>query len=410
MLRYLTAGESHGSSLVAILEGMPSNLHISGEYVDRDLARRQGGYGRGGRMVIEIDRVEIVSGVRFGKTTGAPIAMSIKNRDWENWRHVMAVEESGGKGGVEKVTRPRPGHADLCGAMKYGHHDIRDVLERSSARETASRVAVGAVCRRLLEEFDIRVVSWVEEIGGARVDPRIISLRFSVDTERLEVLAAKAEESDVRAPDNRASKAMRKRIDEAKGAGESLGGTFNVVVLGVPPGLGSYVQWDRKLDALLVRALMSIQAIKGVEVGLGFELASLPGSKAHDEIYYRTKAKVNDGNHPFWPTGRGYCRKTNNAGGIEGGMSNGEHIALRAVMKPIPTLYKPLRSVDIGSKSPFKAAIERSDICAVPAASIVGEAVVSYEIANAFLDKFGGDTIDEIRRNYRGYLRYLDGL
>jgi len=405
MLRFLTGGESHGKGLIAILEGIPSNLSVTHEYIDRELSRRQAGYGRGGRMSIEKDCVDIVSGVRFEKTIGSPITMCIRNKDWENWKDIMAVGKKG-KGLIDnKVTRPRPGHADLCGAMKYAHQDIRDVLERSSARETAARVAVGAVCKRLLEEFNIRVISWVESIGGIKAGSMVLNLRPGVGEEKLEQLSREAEGSMVRSPDKNAGKRMMIRIDEAKKNGESLGGIFNVFILGVPPGLGSYVHWDRKLDGRLSQALISIQAIKGVEIGLRFAQALLPGSHVHDEIYYKShKTRPT----AFWTKDHGYYRKTNNAGGIEGGVSNGEPIALRAAMKPIPTLYKPLNSVDIKDKRPFKATVERSDICAVPAASVVGEAVVAYEIARAFLEKFGGDTIKEIKRNYKGYLKSLD--
>ena len=387
MLRYLTSGESHGKGLVALIEGMPSGLNVKAKDIDAELRRRQGGYGRGGRQAIESDCVEIVSGIRHGRTLGSPISLFVKNRDWENWKLRMAPEGRAAGAGDDRVTRPRPGHADLSGVMKYSSPDIRDVLERSSARETAARVAAGAVAKRLLEEFGIRVVSWVKSLGGVAANLRALSP---------EILAERAESSPVRCPNKRASALMKKRIDQAKKRGDSLGGTFEVAVTGQPPGLGSHAQWDRKLDGLLAMALMSIQAIKGVEVGLGFGVSSVPGSKVHDEIFYSSK--------------RGFYRLTNNAGGIEGGMSNGEVILLRAAMKPIPTLYSPLRSVDMESKRAFKASIERSDICAVPAASIVGEAVVAFEIARAFLEKFGGDSIREIRRNFKGYLSQLRSI
>ncbi|MBI1911886.1 MAG: chorismate synthase [Deltaproteobacteria bacterium] len=385
MLKYLTAGESHGKSLTAVMEGMPSGLEISSAYVDKDLARRQSGYGRGGRMKIETDRVEITSGIRWGKTLGSPITLIVKNKDWENWTEVMGADVPAVKDLKKNVTRPRPGHADLTGGMKYDHRDLRNILERSSARETAARVAAGAVAKRLLEHFGISVLSWVIEIGGQAWD-RTASKKF-------DSLFKSAEASEVRCPDKEASSRMIKAIDEAKKNGDSLGGIFEVVLTGVPPGIGSYVQWDRKLDGKLAQALMSIQAIKGVEVGMGFGVGSTPGSKVHDEIFYKKE--------------KGFYRKTNNAGGIEGGMSNGEPIVLRAAMKPIPTLYKPLRSVDIDTKEPFKASIERSDVCAVPAAAVVAEAAVALEMAGEFLDKFGGDSIREIESNYKGYLKQI---
>lgn len=393
MLRYLTAGESHGRELTTIIEGMPAGLELPAGRIDAELARRQTGYGRGGRMKIETDRVEITSGVRHGRTLGSPIALVVKNRDWENWTEIMSSAPIDGP--VEKVvTRPRPGHADLTGGMKYGHRDLRNILERSSARETTMRVAAGSVARRLLEEFGIRVLSWVVEIGGVHA--------ARLDAAPSELFKA-AEGSEVRCPDARASRAMMKAIDRAKADGDSLGGAFEVVATGVPPGLGSHVHYDRKLDARCAFALMSIQAIKGVEVGMGFEVASRPGSEVHDEISYSAKGKSSG----LWPRRPGFFRRTNNAGGIEGGMSNGEPIVLRAAMKPIPTLYKPLRSVDIETKKPFKASVERSDTCAVPAAAVIAEAAVAFELAAAFVEKFGGDSITEIARNYKGY---LDGL
>jgi chorismate synthase len=389
-MRYLTAGESHGRELTAIIEGMPAGLEVASSAIDRELARRQSGYGRGGRMKIEIDRVEITSGVRHGKTLGSPIALVVRNKDWENWTEIMSPGIVAAVSDKMAVTRPRPGHADLTGGLKYGHRDLRNVLERSSARETTMRVAAGSIARRLLDEFGIGVYSWVTEIGGVKGE-----LNGSPAA-----LFKGAESSLVRCPDTAASKAMMKAIDKAKAGGDSLGGAFEVVLTGVPPGLGSYVQWDRKLDAKLAFALMSIQAIKGAEVGLGFKVASLPGSQVHDEISYAGKGK----SERFWPRRPGFSRKTNNAGGIEGGMSNGEPIVLRAAMKPIPTLYKPLRSVDIETKKPFKASVERSDTCAVPAAAVIAEAVVAFEVASAFLEKFGGDSVSEIERNYTGYL------
>lgn len=404
MLRYLTAGESHGKCLTSIIEGLPANLHLSENDINKELNRRQIGYGRGGRMAIEKDEVEITSGLRFGRTIGSPLAMIVRNRDWENWKEVMSSELGVGSSELKIVTRPRPGHADLAGVLKYGHDDIRNILERSSARETAARVAVGAICKRFLDEFGIKVMSWVIGIGEVR------SQESGVKSQQkdFEAIFKLAEVSDIRCPDKKVSEKMRKTIDRARKNGDSLGGIFEVAVTGIPPGLGSHVQWDRKLDGNLARALMSIQAIKGVEVGMGFGVATNPGSKVHDEIFFRSqKSGVRSQKENFWPVVPRFYRKTNNAGGIEGGMSNGEPILLRAAMKPIPTLYKPLRSVDINTKRSFQASVERSDICAVPAASVIGEAVVAFEIANAFIDKFSGDSIDEIKRNYKGYLEYL---
>lgn len=398
MLRYLTSGESHGKQLTAIVEGMPSGLEIVPSYIDHELARRQSGYGRGGRMKIETDRVEITSGIRWGKTLGSPICLVIKNLDWQNWTDIMGAEVPGAFDTKKTVTRPRPGHADLTGGMKYGHRDLRNILERSSARETAARVAACTVARRLLEVFGINVYSFVVEIGG---------VKWKRTHGPVEGLFKRAEASEVRCPDISAAEEMKKRIDEAKKAGDSLGGVFEVVATGAPPGLGSYVHFDRKLDAALAQALMSIQAIKGVEVGMGFEAGSTPGSRVHDEIFYKASKTKEEG---YWPQSPRFYRKTNNAGGIEGGMSNGEPVVLRAAMKPIPTLYKPLRSVDIGTKKTFKASVERSDICAVPAASVIAEAVVAFELAKAFLEKFGGDSVREIERNYRGFLAQIKGF
>jgi chorismate synthase len=392
MLRYLTAGESHGKLLIGLLEGIPAGLSLTSEDINRDLARRQRGYGRGGRMKIERDAAEIVSGVRKGKTLGSPIGLLIHNRDWENWQERMSAEP----GEIEekqKVTKPRPGHADLSGVIKYGLDDVRDSLERASARDTTSRVAIGAVAKRLLEEFEMRVFSHVVEIGGVMADAG--GMNPAPTPERLHELA---EGSEVRCADEGSSKKMIQRIDEAKTKGDSLGGVFEVIVTNPPIGLGSYVQWDRRLNARLAMALMSIQAMKGVEIGLGFESARRFGSEVHDEIFYDKKAR-----HAFY-------RKTNRAGGIEGGMSNGENIILRTAMKPIATLYKPLQSVDLKTKEPFKATIERSDICTVPAASVIGEAVVAFESASAMVEKFGGDSLQEMKHNFKGYMDYVRRL
>jgi len=383
MLRFLTAGESHGELLMGIIEGLPAGLLIRVTDIDRDLARRQGGYGRGGRMKIEKDTVKIYTGVRWGRTLGSPVGLMIRNKDWENWRDKMSPDPMF-LNTADPVTRPRPGHADLAGVLKYGCTDIRSVLERSSARETAMRVAVGSVAKRLLEEFGIEVVSHVLSIG---------TVFAKVPRAAPQEIKKRAEASELRCADHEAEKRMMRKIDEARSAGDSLGGVFEVMVSGAPVGLGSHVHWDRKLDGRLAAALMSIQAIKGVEVGAGFGSAHRPGSQAHDEIY--------------WSKKDGFFRKTNMAGGIEGGISNGETITLRAAMKPIPTLMKPLRSVDLATKKPFKASIERSDVCAVPAASVVAEAAVAFEIACAMVEKFGGDNIDEMKRNYNGYDRHL---
>ena len=381
MLRYLTAGESHGPMLTAILEGIPANLPLAAEEITLELVRRQQGYGRGGRMRIEKDEANIVGGVRHGLTMGGPIAILIPNRDWENWKLTMDPRATGKEADPKgPVTRPRPGHADLAGVLKYGQDDIRNVLERASARETAARVAVGAVCKRLLLQFGAQVFSHVVGIGP--VVAKTDSLSFAEIRER-------AEASEVRCADSQAGEAMMRMIDEARSRGTSLGGVFEVVALNPPVGLGSYVHWDRKLDGRLAQAVMSIQAIKGVEIGLGFEGARRFGFEAHDEIFYE------DGR---------FIRRTNRAGGLEGGMSNGESILVRGAMKPIATQYAPMASVDLRTKEPFQASIERSDICAVPAAAVIGEAVVAFEIARAFTEKFGGDSLEEMTRNYQGYL------
>ncbi|MEE8242456.1 MAG: chorismate synthase [candidate division NC10 bacterium] len=391
MLRYLTAGESHGPSLTTIVEGMPANLPLSPKDIDVELSRRQMGYGRGGRMKIEQDRVSITAGVRHGVTLGSPITLTITNRDFTNWQETMGIEvEVKVQDTRPPVTRPRPGHADLAGAIKYGHRDIRNVLERSSARETTARVAVGAVCKRLLREFGISVLSHVVEIGGVRAS------RGDATPEQIQALA---EASPVRCVDREAAEAMVARIDEARRRKTTLGGIFEIIVEGVPVGLGSYVQWDRKLDGRLARALMSIQAIKGVEVGFGFTVAGRFGFEAHDEIFYDPERQG--------PHGLKFYRKTNYAGGLEGGVTNGEPILLRAAMKPLSTQYAPLRSVDLETKEPFEATVERSDVCAVPAAGVIGEGVVAFEVANALREKFGGDSLEEMKRNFDTYARYV---
>ncbi len=399
-LRYITAGESHGKALTGIIEGIPSGLSISAEDIDRDLKRRQGGYGRGGRMKIESDHAEILSGVRWGKTIGAPITILIANKDYKNWQDIMNVE-CGMRNAeyqdprLAAVTRPRPGHADLSGAIKYDQHDIRNILERSSARETAMRVALGAVAKKFLSEFNIEIGSYVIQIGSQKSK---VKSQKSKEDELLSIFK-KAEKSPVRCPDEETSKKIIKLIDSAIKEGNSLGGIFEVFVTNVPMGLGSHIQWDRRFEGRLAQALMSIQAIKGVEVGLGFEMSKRFGSDVMDEIFYdSSKFKVQ---------GSRFYRKTNYAGGIEGGMTNGMPIILRAAMKPIPTQRKPLRSVDIITKKPVEAAYERSDICAVPAAGVIGESMVALTVADAFLEKFGGDSITETIRNYNSYINYL---
>ena len=382
MLRYLTAGESHGPALTAIIEGLPSNMPFDVESINQQLWRRQQGHGRGGRMKIETDRVDILSGVRFAKTMGTPVAMTIHNKDWRNWSEKMAIQGEAPDSVVE-ITKPRPGHADLAGALKYHQEDVRNVLERASARNTATMVAVGSVARQLLAHFGIEVYGHVVELGPIKVE------RFEGT---IPEIAARAEQSDVRVADPDAEKRIIEAIDQAKADGNTLGGIFEVIVTGVPVGLGSYAMPDRKLDGRLAQALMSIQAIKGVEIGLGFEAARRPGSDVHDEI--------------GWQQGD-YYRRTNRAGGLEGGVTNGEPVIVRAAMKPIPTLYKPLESVDMRTKESYRATIERSDVCAVPAACVVGEAMVAWTIAQAFLEKFGGDSVEEIRNNLESYLKQI---
>jgi len=383
MLRYLNAGESHGRGLMAVVEGVPSGLPLTADAINGDLIRRQGGYGRGGRMRIEKDRIEFICGVRKGKTLGNPLGLLIWNKDWENWKDIMASEP--GPPPTERVvTRPRPGHADLVGAIKYGHRDIRNVLEKASARETAIRVAIGGVAKSLLAQFDMQVVSYTMDIGGVAAPSQTDPLAAYQE----------AEQSDVRCPDPDAAKKMIEHIRGAKHKGDSLGGIFEVVVTNPPIGLGTYAQWDRRLTARLAMAAMSIQAMKGVEIGMGFESARRYGSEVHDDIY-------------FDQTAGQFIRKSNNAGGLEGGITNGQPIVVRVAMKPIATLYTPKDSVDIETKQPFEATVERSDICTVPAAGVVGEAVIAYEMANAFIEKFGGDTLDEMKRNYEAYQEYV---
>jgi chorismate synthase len=409
MLRYLTAGESHGPALVAILEGMPSNVPVTAADINADLSRRMKGYGRGGRMKIEQDQAEILGGIRRGKTLGSPISLLIRNRDWENWKDIMTPEAVGDRNEGERrvLTRPRPGHADLIGGLKYDHRDLRNVLERASARETAARVAVGALCRSLLRQFGVWVVSHVVELGGIQARTGALAP---------EEIVALAEGSPVRCADGEATQAIMAKVDEARRLGTSLGGVFEVLVLHPPVGLGSYVHWDQRLDGRLAQALMSIQAIKGVEVGPGFDVAKRFGSEVQDEIFYRgpaQRAPAQRAPAPRVPgqeadAAPGFHRRTNFGGGLEGGMTTGEPIVLRAAMKPLSTQYKPLASVDILSKEASKAGVERSDITAVPAAAVVGEAVVAFVIAQAFCEKFGGDSLAELQRNHTAYVAYLN--
>ncbi len=399
-LKYFTAGESHGKALVGFMEGIPSGLPISSEDIDIDLKRRQGGYGRGGRMKIETDHAEIISGVRWGKTIGSPITLIIENKDFKNWEKGMS-SLSTFEGSIPSVTKPRPGHADLAGAIKYEHHDVRNILERSSARETAMRVALGAIAKKFLGEFNIKIGSYVIQIGKEKIQDSTLKTQNCI--EKLWKLFKFAEESAVRCPDEPVSKKMIQIIDKAIKTGNSLGGIFEVFITGLPVGLGSHIQWDRKLDARLAQAIMSIQAIKGVEIGDGFEMGRRFGSEVMDEIFYGKEQKSKT-------TGTGFYRKTNHAGGIEGGMSNGMPVILRAVMKPIPTQRKPLSSIDIITKKPIEAAYERSDVCAVPAAAVIAEAMAALTIADAFLEKFGGDSVNETKRNFKSYINYISNF
>ncbi len=390
MIRILTAGESHGQALVGIIEGIPAGLEISAEYINFHLKRRQMGYGRGGRMKIESDKVEIISGVRFGKTIGGPIALMIKNKDWENWKTKMSVEKIAESEEIEKITIPRPGHADFAGYFKYGFDDIRNVIERASARETAIRVACSSVARKLLEELGIFIGSHVIQIGYAgfenreKIDRKIQKL-IHKPRGALEI-SLLADKSEVRCIDRAIETEMKNVIKEAMKNGDTVGGIFEVIVTGLPVGLGSYVQWDRRLDGLLAQAIMSIQAVKGVEIGSAFENAKKFGSEVHDEIFVKN--------------GKIY-RKTNRAGGLEGGMTNGQPIVLRAAMKPIATVVKGLSSVDLKALKPIKSRYERSDFCAVPSASVIAESVIAPVIANAILEKFGGDNLRELKKNFK---------
>jgi chorismate synthase len=391
-LRFTTAGESHGKALVVIVEGLPAGLPVTAESVDRQLARRMQGHGRGARMKIESDKIEWLSGVRAGETIGSPVAMLIRNLDWANWEDVMAAEGTPGDIRRRRVTRPRPGHADLVGVLKYDRLDARDILERASARETAARVAAGALARRLLEEFGVDIGSHVVSLGGI---PVTIGLPLP------NPLNASADQSPVRVLDPGAEARIVARIDEARKAGDTLGGEVEVVATGVTIGLGSHASWDRKLDGRLAGMLMSIPAVKGVEVGMGFGAARVPGSQVHDPI-----ESDPDGLPARDPRG-GFRRLSNNAGGLEGGMTTGEPLVVRVAMKPISTLMSPLKTVDLASGAAANAQSERSDVTAVPAMGVIAEALVALVLANAMLEKFGGDSLGELRRNYDGYVAGL---
>jgi chorismate synthase len=384
MLRFLTAGESHGPCLTTIIEGCPAGFAFDLATANEDMRRRMLGYGRGGRMKIEQDTIEIRSGIRFGETLGSPVTFVVTNRDWKNWEKKMsALPED--RDPALAVTRPRPGHADLAGALKYHHDDVRNILERASARETAVRVAVGTLAKALLQPFGVQVRGWVSEIGGIAADHA---------GKDVETIFNAAEVSDVRMADPAAERKIIAYIDECKSRGDTLGGVVEVVATGLPPGLGSHVHWDRKLDGRLGHALLGLQAVKGVEIGLGFETARRPGSAVHDEIYFDEARQE-------------FTRHTNNAGGTEGGMTSGAPLVVRVAFKPLSTLMKPLHSVDLQTKAEAKGAIERSDVCAIPAAAVIVEAIVAFVIAAAFLEKFGGDSRVEITRNYESYLEQI---
>ncbi|KAF1296082.1 chorismate synthase [Enterococcus sp. JM4C] len=385
-MRFLTAGESHGPELTTIIEGLPAGMPLTAEDINIELARRQTGYGRGGRMLIEKDQVKITSGIRHGKTLGSPVTLVVENKDWKNWTKIMAIEEVPEKNKkLRRVSKPRPGHADLVGGMKYHHDDLRNVLERSSARETTMRVAIGAIAKKLLKELNIEVAGHVVTLGGitAKIPE---GLTVSEIRER-------SEASEVRVLDPAVEEEMKALIDQTKKNGDTIGGVVEVIIGGIPAGLGSYVQWDKKLDAKIAQAVTSINAFKGVQFGLGFEMANRPGSQVMDEI--------------IWDETSGYTRRSNNLGGFEGGMTNGEPIIVQGVMKPIPTLYKPLQSVNIDTKKPYKASVERSDSTAVPAASVVCESVVATEIAKELLEKFSSDSFEELQQTIEDYRSYL---
>ena len=395
MLRYFTAGESHGPCLTMIIDGVPAGFPIDVEKINHDLWRRQQGYGRGGRMLIEKDEVSIRSGIRWGETLGSPVALGIENRDWKNWTKKMSPSPEYRDDHIS-VTKPRPGHADLNGVLKYDRFDIRDILERASARDTVSRTAVGSFAKQLLAPFGVRIMAYIRSIGDVSADLTGMSYLDAY---------ARAEDSPVRTADGVAEAKMIALIDECKKQGNTLGGVFEVVTLGLPPGLGTHTQWDRKLDGRLAQALMSVQAIKGVEIGMGFEMARRRGSQVHDEIFFDPAKMVTEDTPRIVPTG--FYRGSNNSGGTEGGMTNGAPLVIRAAMKPISTLMSPLQSVNLRTKQSADASVERSDVCAAPAAAVVGESVVAFELANAFLEKFGGDSLREIRRNYESYLEQI---
>ncbi len=387
IFRFFTAGESHGRALIAIVEGLPAGLTIDIEYINHQLRRRQHGYGRGGRQKIEADRIDILSGVRHGETLGSPIALMIENRDFVNWQDVMAVEPRQlDDAAARRLTRPRPGHADLAGGLKYNRRDLRDILERASARETTARVAIGALAQLLLKEFGILIASHTLMLGGIPEHPPL--------DVPWETIVAIPEDSPLRCADRDTERQMVAKIDEARKAGDSLGGIFEVVAHGVPPGLGSHTQWDLKLDARLAQAIMSIQAVKAVEIGIGATISGWPGSRTHDEIYYDAD-------------NRRFYRKTNRAGGLEGGITTGEDVRVRGHLKPLSTLRRPLMSVHIDTKEPAEGHFERSDVTPIAAAGVVGEAMVAIVLAQAMREKFGGDSLAEMRRNFEGYMEQV---
>ena len=387
MFRFGTAGESHGKCLTGIIEGLPAGIVVDPESINQELHRRQLGYGRGGRMQIEKDKVEFTAGIRHGKTLGSPICFTILNRDWSHWQVPMSCDPVPPGSNLRPLTRPRPGHADLAGSLKYQTHDARDILERASARETAARVAVGALCKIFLRHFSIEIGSHVIAIGSERVSP----MHEMLDAEKIFLLRA---DSSLRCADSDAEKRMMSLIDQAKEAGDTLGGVLEVIAAPVPPGLGSHTQWDRKFDGQLAQALMSIPAAKAVEIGSGILSASNCGSAVQDEIYYDAAE-------------RSFLRKTNRAGGVEGGITNGSEIRARVFMKPIPTLRKPLMSADLITKEPSEAAFERSDTCVVPAAAVIAESMIAIVLARNFLEKFGGDSVEETRANFLNYRRMV---
>lgn len=406
MFKYITAGESHGPEVTAVVKSLPAGLKIDIEKINDELFRRQQGYGRGGRMKIESDKVNITSGLRSGLTLGTPLTMRIENKDWKNWQKVMSPD--GSNEDAERLTNPRPGHADLPGALKYNFKDLRNVLERASARETAARTAVGAVAKQFLQEMNIKIYSHVVQIGNivsdswAEIEKKEkFKMELSEDNsnssaEKIKKYFQKVEKSPLRCGSENKTEEMIELINAWRAEGDSVGGVFEIIIRNMPVGVGSHVHWDYKLDSKLAGALMSIQAIKGVEIGAGFTAAASPGSKVHDEIFYSRE--------------KGFYRNTNNAGGLEGGISNGEEIVLRLAMKPIPTLAKPLHTADLITKEERQAAKERSDVCAVPSASVVGEAVSAAVIAESICKKFGGDSMEEIKRNYNSYLEYLKDI